>query len=546
MYDLIITGGRVLDGTGNPWQWADLGIRHGCIAALVPARPGQPSPLAGKAPRVIDATGQVVAPGFIDLHSHSDLPLLANRTADSKVMQGVTTEVIGQCGASLAPVTEASLPVLRAAMRGFLEVETEWPWRSYGDYLGRLASQGTSVNVAGVVGHGPVRIAAMGFEQRPPTAGELELMGAMIRRSIEEGAFGWSTGLIYTPGSYSQLDELEALGRATGEAGGIYFTHMRSEGEGIFGALAEALAVGRAGRCPVHVSHLKASGGAQGRAPELLAALEAARAEGIDVTADQYPYIAGSTSLAALLPPWAHQGGREQLLARLRDPAGRERMAADMRGKLPGWENDFRGLPWDKVVISRCEAQPTYEGRSVASIAAELGRDGYDTVFHLLAEVDPGTGMVVFMMREDEVALMMRHDLVMVGTDGSGLCPTGPMGQGKPHPRSYGTFPRILGQYVREQGSLTLQQAIRKMTSAAAGRLGLADRGQLREGWWADVVVFDPATVADRATFADPHQYPAGIGHVLVNGQVVVEGGRHTGRTPGQVLRPRSRQGGTD
>jgi len=537
VFDVIITGGRVYDGTGNPWFWGDVGIKDGKIAALVRVRPGDPGPLAGKAPATIDATGQVVSPGFIDTHSHSDMPLLVNPTADSKVMQGITTEVIGQCGSTLAPLTDRSLELARSMLRGPLAAKLEIDWRSYGEYLDRVERGGSAVNVAGLVGHGPVRIAAMGFEQRPPAPDELSAMCDLVRSSIEEGAFGWSTGLIYTPGSYSQLPELVALGRAAGEAGGIYFTHIRSEGEGLMEGVAEALEIGRRARSPVHIAHLKAAGAAQGKGSRLLEALEAGRASGIDVTADQYPYVAGSTGLAALLPPWAHEGGRDKMVERLKDPAERARMKADMRRTLPGWDNDFRAVPWTHVMISRCE-EPGHQGKRVQEIADELGgKDPYDTVFDILAETDPGTGMIIFMMSEDDVRLMMAHDLVMVGTDASGIRPDGPLGQGKPHPRAYGTFPRILGRYVREQGVLSLQQAIRKMTSAGANRLGLPDRGQVRQGWWADLVVFDPATIVDRATFTDPHQFPAGINHVLVNGQVVVDGGKHTGRLAGHVLR---------
>lgn len=537
MYDVVITGGRVYDGTGNPWFWADVGIKDGRISALARVRREEASPLAGKAPVTIDAAGQVVSPGFIDMHSHSDMPLLTCPTADSKVMQGITTEVIGQCGSTVAPLTERSLELAKPMLRGPLTEKLEIDWRSYGEYLERLESAGTSVNVAGLVGHGPVRIAAMGFEDRRPTPDELAVMCDLVRRSIEEGALGWSTGLIYTPGSYSQLPELAALGGAAAEAGGIYFTHIRSEGEGLLEGIAEAVEIGRRGRSPVHIAHLKAAGTAQGKGPQLLAAIEAARAEGIDVTADQYPYVAGSTSLAALLPPWAHEGGRERMVERLRDPAQRERMRADMQRRLPGWDNDFRAVPWNKVVISRCDEQ-TYQGRHIEELAAALGaKDPYDAVFDILAETDQSTGMIVFMMSENDVRLIIAHDLVMVGSDASGIRPDGPLGGGRPHPRAYGTFPRVLRRYVREQGVLTLQQALRKMTSAAANRLGLAGRGQIREGWWADIVVFDSEAISDRATFAEPHQFPAGISHVLVNGKVVVDHGRHTGELPGRVLR---------
>lgn len=538
MFDLVITGGRVLDGTGNPWYWADVAVKDGRIAAIARVQPGAPSPLAGTAPVTVDARGKVVTPGFIDTHSHSDLPLMVNPTADSKVAQGITTEVIGQCGSTLAPLTDQSLALLRGALRGPLAEAVDWSWRSFGEYLDRLESQGTSVNIAGLVGHGRVRVAGMGFEQRPPAPDELKTMCGLVRRAVQEGAFGFSTGLIYTPCSYSELPELAALARAAGEAGGIYFTHMRSEGQGLFAAVAESVAVGREGGLPVHIAHLKASGVSQGKGPELLAALEAARAGGIDVTADQYPYTAGSTGLAAMLPPWAHEGGRDKLVARLKDPGERARMREDMGRSLPGWDNDFRAVPWTHVLISGCR-ETGYQGRRLQEIADEQGKDPYTALFDLLGDVDPGTGMIVFMMSEDDVKLMMAHDLVCVGTDGSAVRPDGPLGQGKPHPRSYGTFPRVLGKYVREEGVLTLQQAVRKMTSAAANRLGIADRGQVREGWWADLVVFDPDTVSDRATYEQPHQFPAGIDYVIVNGHVVISEGRHTGRLGGKVLRHR-------
>lgn len=526
----------MLDGTGNPWYWADVAVKDGRIAAIARAQPGSSSPLVGKAPVTIDARGKVVTPGFIDTHSHSDLPLMVSPTADSKVAQGITTEVIGQCGSTLAPITDKSLALFSGAMRGPLADAVDWNWRSFGQYLDRLEKQGTSVNVAGLVGHSPVRVAGMGFDQRPPTADELKVMCDLVRQSVEEGAFGFSTGLIYTPCSYSELPELIALARAAGEAGGIYFTHMRSEGEGLFPAIAETMAVGRGGGLPVHIAHLKAAGMSQGKGPELLAALEAARAEGIDVTADQYPYTAGSTSLAAMLPPWAHEGGREKMVARLKDPEQRARMREDMGRSLPGWDNDFRAVPWTHVLISGC-SDARYQGRRMQEIADEQGKDPYTALFDLLGEVDPGTGMIVFMMSEEDVKLMMTHDLVCVGTDGSAIKPEGPLGQGKPHPRAYGTFPRVLGKYVREEGVLTLQQAVRKMTSAGANRLGLTGRGQVREGWWADLVVFDPETVIDRATFEDPHQFPVGIEHVIVNGNVVISNGIHTGKLGGKVLR---------
>lgn len=533
MFDLIITGGKVFDGTGSPWFWADLGIKDGKISAVVRTAPGRESPLSGRAPVHISATGKAICPGFIDIHSHSDFPLLVNPTADSKIMQGVTTEVIGQCGHSVAPVTDSSLPLARAALRGMPDID--WDWRSFGEYLGRLEKQGVSVNVVGLVGHGTVRMTVMGYAQRPPTAEEMENMKRFVRSAMDEGAFGMSTGLIYTPGSYSDTDELIELAKVVAQAGGLYFTHMRGEGEEIFTSLEEAIRIGRDAQLAVQVSHLKAYGLARGKGPDVLAVIENARNEGVDITADQYPYIASSTGLAALLPPWAHEGGREKLLERLGDSSARAAMKRDMCRRVPGWGNDFRGVPWSDVQIANC-AERSYIGKRVQHIADEMSKDPWELVFDIL-KLDPGTSIVVFGIDEGDAKTIMGSEFVSVGSDGSALNPVGPLGQGQPHPRNYGTFPRVLGRYVREQRVLTLSQAIRKMTSAPANRLGLKQRGQVREGWWADLVIFDPDEIADKATFEAPHQFPQGISHVLVNGKVVVRDGEHTGVLAGEVIR---------
>lgn len=533
-FDLVIAGGKVVDGTGNPWFWADVGIRGGRVEALVRVRPGEGSPLAGLAAAQIDARGKVVAPGFIDMHSHSDYPLLVNPPADSKIMQGVTTEVIGQCGTSLGPVTDRSLPLMRQSMRGLPDVG--WDWRTYGDYLDRVARQGTGVNVIGLVGHGTIRRAVMGMDQRRPTESELNLMCGLARESVEQGAWGMSTGLIYTPGSYAETPELVTIARAAATAGGMYFTHVRSEGPEGAEAIAEAIEVGEKANVPVQISHLKTRNLGEGGAAMLLGMLEDARRRGVEWAADQYPYTASSTGLAALLPPWVHEGGREDMVSRLKDPASRARIRTEMQGRLPDWPNDFRGISFDHLQIAQC-LDKSLEGRRLGHVAAELGRDPYDVTLDLLAYTDPGTRLVIHGILEEDVQTIMRHGLVMVGSDGSALSPTGPLSQGLPHPRNYGTFPRVLAKYVREERVLTLEQAVRKMTSAQATRLGLKDRGQLREGGWADVVVFDADTVQDRATFREPHQFPAGTSHVIVNGVQAVAEGVATGALAGQVLR---------
>jgi len=531
VYDIVIINGRVFDGTGSPWQWADVGIKDGKVASIVPACPGEKSSLLQKAPVVIDAKGQVVTPGFIDMHTHSDLPLVINGTADSKIMQGVTTEVIGQCGNSPAPITDEALPSIKSSAKG---MPIEWNWRSYGEFLDVLAQNGTSVNVVGMVGHGTIRMVTMGFAERPPTAEELEDMKRLARESVEQGAFGMSTGLIYTPGSYSETPEVVAISEVVREAGGLYFTHLRAEGEKVLTAIDEALEIGKKAKIPVQISHLKAFGLARGNGEKIIAKLNKAREDGIDVTADQYPYIASSTGLSAFLPPWAHEGGREKIVERLKDRATRKRIYDDMQRALPDWPNDFR-LPWQDVQIASC-AEQKFIGKRIQEIADSHGKDAYEMAFDILAEIDPATSVVIFGMDEDDVSHIMKSDLVVVGSDGSCLNPVGPLGKGQPHPRNYGTAARVLAHYVRDKKILTLPEAIRKMTAQSASRLGLKDRGQLREGFAADIVVFDPAAVKDNATFEKPHQFASGVNYVIVNGEVVVKEGKHTMARPGKIL----------
>ena len=524
MLDILITGGTVIDGSGAAGRRADVAIAGDRIRAV------EPLP-AAPAARVIDASGLVVAPGFIDMHSHADFTLPALPTANSKVHQGFTLEVVGNCGASPAPLDESSRQAVIDAA-GLVGPPLAWDWSSVASFVDRLRQQGTSVNVALLVGHGTIRIGAMGTSDAAPTPAQLEAMTTEVRRAMDDGALGLSTGLIYPPGVYAAVAEIVALARAAADAGGLYASHIRGEGDTLLEAIAEAIEVGRRARVPVEISHLKAAGRANWpKMAQAIALIDAARAEGLDVTADMYPYRAGSTTLSALLPAWAHVGGRAALLARLRDPAERARLRDALDGA--GMRRD---AGWDAIFICSCPARPECEGRSLADLAAERGVAPADAVLDLLREARAEADMILFMMSEENVGLGLRHPQVMIGSDGEGRAAEGPASAGKPHPRNYGTCPRFLGHYVREQRLVSLEDAIRKMTSLPAGKLRLRDRGLLQPGCLADVVVFDPETVADTATFADPHRYPHGIPWVLVNGQPVIAEGRHTGARPGRVV----------
>ena len=524
MLDILIQGGTVIDGTGRPGRRADVAIAGDRVQA-VDLLPG------AKASRVIDASGHAVAPGFIDMHSHADFVLPGLPTADSKVHQGFTLEVVGNCGASPAPLTPARRQDIIDAT-GLAVPALAWDWTTFRSYLDGLTRQRLSINVAPLVGHGTVRLLVMGPGDARPTADQRRAMAAEVRRAVDEGAIGLSTGLIYPPGVFADTDEIVDLARAAREGGGFYASHIRGESDTLLPAIAEALEVGRRAAIPVQISHLKAAGRMNWpKMAQAIELIEAARAEGLDVTADMYPYPAGSTTLSALLAPWAHAGGREPLLARLADRIDRARIRGELDG--PGMARD---AGWDGIVIAGCPARPEYEGQTLARIAAGLGVPPAEAVIEILSQSKGDADMVLFMMSEDNVALGLQQPWVMIGSDGEGRATHGPYAAGKPHPRNYGTCPRFLGHYVRDRDLVPLAEAIRKMTSLPAAKLGLPDRGRLAPGAVADVVVFDPAAVVDAATFAEPHRYPRGMPWVLVNGQPVIENGGHTGNRPGRVL----------
>jgi len=530
-FDVIIRNGMIIDGSGNPWYTADIGVSYDSIAAvgnLTDAR----------ARLELDATGLAVAPGFIDIHTHSDLPLLVDGLAQAHVRQGVTTNVVGNCGSSLAPVSDTAAKRLGA--QRLAEYDIEWDWKSLAEYLAKLEGSGVSINVVPLVGHGTMRDSVMGSDDRQPTARELATMQDMLDQAMQEGAFGLSTGLIYVPGSYADTDEIIELARVAAEYDGMYATHIRGENDTLLDALHEAIEIGRQAHLRVQVSHLKAMGRHMwGKSVEALELIDSARDEGIEITCDQYPYNASATGLGAYLPHWAHVGGRAELEARLRDPDTRARLKADILEGTDDWVSLYRGVGWDNTLISSY-SQHDLEGLSIAEIAQRQGKDAFDAAFDLLLEAEGRVGVVYFTIGDEDIERIMRHPAVMVGSDSSAIATEGPLARGKPHPRAFGSFVRVLGRYVREKGTVRLEEAVRKMTSLPAQSLRLLDRGLLRPGMKADIVVFDPETVADLATYTDPFQYPVGIRDVVVNGALTIHNGQHLGTRAGMVLRLRN------
>jgi len=518
MYDIVFRNARVLDGTGAPWFVADVAVKNGHIVRVGKS-------LAESA-LTVDASGKYLAPGFIDAHSHSDQALVNNPTADSKVMQGVTLEIIGQCGSSAAPRDLSDT----SPQAGLDDEAPGHEWTDMASYMSLLESKGVSVNVAPLVGHGTVRRRVMGVERRPPTTEELSRMKDLIREAMEQGAFGMSTGLIYIPGAYADTGEIVELAKVAAGYGGVYFTHMRNEGPRLLEALEEAISIGFEAGLPVQISHFKAMGKDNwGKVVEAIAKVEQAREDGLDITADQYPYIASSTGLSATVGAGIWAGGPEKASQILNDPAERQKIIDNLSLR----DN------WGNLVIASLEneADQQFIGKSVSQAAEILGVSPAEAALGLLERNQGVVQIVNFAISEDDVRTVMSVPWVMAGSDGSAI--NAKTAKGQPHPRSYGTFVRILGVYVRELRHLRLEEAVRKMTSLPAARLGLQDRGIIREGMRADLVLFDADTVKDRATFTAPHQYPTGIQCVVVNGVPVVENGEHNGNLPGMVLRRR-------
>jgi N-acyl-D-amino-acid deacylase len=526
MDDLVIRGGVVVDGTGAPGREADVFVADGRISA-VEAR------AARRARRVIDARGHVVAPGFIDIHTHSDFTLPLNPLAEGKVRQGVTTEVVGNCGFSAAP----ALPGTAAMLREYLAASAPWlPFRdaSFAEYLDGFPP--VSVNTVMQVGHHTLRLMTVGMEARAATPDELGRMERLLEEALQAGAIGLSSGLFTAPGCHAGPDEIHALARVLARHGGRYASHIRDEANQVRAAVREAIAVAEATGIHVQIAHLKLSGTDNwGGAADLLAEIAAARGRGLPIDCDQYPYDTATNPLRNLLPTWVQEGGVPRMLERLADPAVRRRLGeAIARDGL----NNFGAIPsWDAVRVAVSPHRPDDAGRTLGEIARGRGIDGLEAVCDFLIDDRGHTRILVTSMAEADVDAITRTPWVLVGSDANALAPYGVTGQGKPHPRSYGTFARVLGRGVRERRLLSLPEAVFKMTAGSAAAVGLTDRGVLRAGAWADIAVFDPDTIADRATYDDPHRYAVGVSTVVVNGTVVIDGGDHTGALPGKVLR---------
>ncbi|MBI2205422.1 MAG: D-aminoacylase [Candidatus Rokubacteria bacterium] len=525
MHDLLIRGADVLDGTGAPAQRVDVAVANGTIAAI-----GQN---LGDSRQTIAAAGLTLAPGFIDIHTHSDFTLPLNQRAEGKIRQGVTTEVLGNCGFSAAP----ALPGRSADLRNYLAASAPWLTFRDGTFAEYVdAFPPTSVNTVLQVGHNTLRLMTVGMDNRAARPDELAAMQRWLEEALDAGALGLSSGLFTVPGSYANADEIIALGHVLRRYGAAYASHIRNEAGGVFAAVDEAAHVGETCEIHVQIAHLKISGTENwGGAAKLLERIEAARRRGVRVDADQYPYTSATNPLRNLLPVWLQEGGMAAMLDRLRDRALRARIRDDIAAH---GNASFGRLPsWDDVRIAVSPGQPQHAGRTIGDLARERGIDPVDAAGDYLLADEGHTRVVLRSMDEPDVRTILAAPFVFIGSDGTALAPYGVTGQGKPHPRYYGTFARVLGEYVREQRVLSLPEAVRKMTGGPAAALGLKDRGLVRQGYAADLTLFDPARVADRATYDDPHQYAAGIRAVIVNGIVAVDRGEHTGALSGRVLR---------
>jgi N-acyl-D-aspartate/D-glutamate deacylase len=520
-YDLVIRNGDLIDGTGAPVRRADVAITGDRIVAI--------GTISGGATRTIDAAGLVVAPGFIDVQGQSGTSLLTDGNGESHIRQGITTEIIGE-GDTPALWSGDELALFKTR-RGF-------DWTGFDGYLATLQTRGTSINLGSFAPIAVIRQRVLGMENRAPTPDELRREQDIMERAMQQGAFGFATALIYPPASYTTTEELVAIARVASMYGGVYISHVRGESFRVKEAIGEAIEIGRQAKLPVVVYHLKIGAKANwGHMDEIRAEIDAARANGVDVSACQYPYTAGGTNLNAVLPGWAQEGGREAMLARLKNRTERAKMRRDIEANTDV-ENLLMGATFDGIQIASLPADKDQSilGKRVAEIAAARHQDPWDTLFSLLVDYGGNVGAMFHMMSEDDVKTAMRFPWVSVGTDSAAIRPDGPLGAGQPHPRSYGTFPRILGHYVRDEQVLPLPEAIRKMTSLAAAQMKIGDRGTIKEGYFADLVVFDPKTIADRATYEKPHQYPIGIETVVVNGVVTVDRGAHTGAHAGRAL----------
>jgi len=529
-FDIVITNGHIIDGTGSPWYAGDIGIRNGLIAAI--------GRLAGaNVKQTIDAHGMVVAPGFIDMLGQSELTILVNPHLPSKIFQGITTEFTGE-GASIAPLNDR---IIAADKLQYQHYGITPDWRDLAGYFTRLEKQGMGINLGTYVGATQVRRMIIGDDNRAPSPAELDQMKALVRTAMQQGAVGVSTSLQYAPAPYAKTDELIALASEAARFGGIYATHMRNEGDYILDAMDEAVRIGREAKIPVEIWHIKAAGKKNwGRMPDIVGKVNAARASGVEVTANTYAYPAWFNDMSAFIPPWAHDGGTAKMVERLRDPAQRAKIRADMLDPNGKWDNEWQEIPGPDAVLVAVVQNPALlalQGKRLNQIAADRGKDPIDTLMDILIEDSGYTYCAVFGMSEPDVVLALQQSWTSIDNDSPGTAPDGILGKEHPHPRAYGTFPRIIHKYVLEEHKLGLEDAIRKFSALPAQKMRLSDRGVLKQGMWADIVVFDPAELRDLATFDNPNQLSVGMRYVLINGVPVISEGKKTNALPGRVIK---------
>jgi dihydroorotase/N-acyl-D-amino-acid deacylase len=529
-YDVVIRNGHIIDGTGSPWYSGDVGIRAGRIAAI-----GNLSRARGR--RVIDAKGMVVSPGFIDMMGRSELNILVEPHLPSKIFQGITTEITGE-GDSVAPLNDA---LIQANRIRYQHLQITPDWRTLDQYSARLRKQGIAINMATTVGATQVRRFVLGDADRAPTAAQLTEMKLLVRQAMLQGAMGLSSGLEYPPAPYASTEELIALASEAAKFGGIYATHIRTEGEGEMAALDEAIRIGSEAGLPVEIFHIKTEGKPSfGKMPDVVAKIETARKAGLDISANTYAYPAWANRLSAAIPPWAQDGGDAKMIERLRDPATRSRIRQDMETPSAKWENEWQEIEGAQDILILAVHNPELfplRGKRLADVAKIWNEDPMDALFDLLIKDEAFTSVAIFGMSEPDIVLALQQPWVSIGCDMEGTSPEGPLSKEPVHPRGYGTFPRVLRKYVREEKKLTLPDAIRKFTALPAQRMRLVDRGVLKKGIWADIVVFDPERVRDMATFENPHQLAQGMQYVLVNGVPVIDEGKATKALPGKFLR---------
>ncbi len=538
MFDVIIRNATIIDGTGNPGYTGELAIYDKQIVKIAPK-------IEGEAKTVIDSKGRVVCPGFIDAHGHSDFTLFVNNRGESKIRQGITTEVTGNCGFTAGPITEEHEDDLVHYLANTIvlsdDLRANWKWKTQDEFLRHCAKDGLSFNIVPLVGQGMIHVGVMGFSDKMPDEKEMDTMKSMLKRELDAGFFGMSMAFEYEPGNYMHIEEVAQMCKVLKEYGCIYTIHMQNEGMDLIPCVSHAIEIGRKSGCRVEISHLKARYPHNwGKAKEALKLIEEAKKEGLDICFDVYPYIAYGSGLIDLIPPWVKKDGPRIMCERLADPKLREKALYDMEHGLPGWDSIMKGENWASAVqiaSLKTEANKACEGKVIQEIADERSCTPYEAVVDLMVEEDASIKCVWFAMNEEELQGIMKHPDAIFGTDGRACATYGELSKGAVHPRYYGTYPRILGKYVREEGVLTLEEAIRKSTSAVAKRFGICRRGEIKEGYFADLVIFSPEEIKETNSFKAPHSYPAGIDYVVVNGQVVIDHGEHTNNLPGEILR---------